>query len=67
MTVLRGAYITCNPRVPLFGRALVAVLECQNYPMVEDVLGSSPYSMTDWVLRHSGTTQVPTAERLLVE
>jgi hypothetical protein len=56
MTVLSRAYITCNPLVPLFGRAQVVVLECENCPMVKDVLSSSTYSMANWALIHSGTT-----------
>ena len=67
MTVLSGAYITWNPRVPLFGRALVVVLECLNCLLVKDVLSSTAYSMAYWALRHCGTTLVPAAERLLVE
>jgi hypothetical protein len=67
MTVLSGAYIAPNPRVPLFGRAQVVVLECLNCPIVKDVLSSTAYSMAYRALRHCGTKKVPTAERLLVE
>jgi len=67
MTDLSGAYITRNQRFPLFGRALVVVLECLNCPIVKDVLSSTAYSGTYWALRHCGTTLVPAAERLLVE
>ena len=67
MTVLSGAYITPNPRVPLFGRPQVVVLECLNCPIVKDVLSGTAYSMAYWALRHCGTTLVPAAERLLVE
>jgi hypothetical protein len=68
MTVLSRAYITRNPPLPLFGRAQADVLECENCPIVKDVLSSSTYSMANWALRHSGTyVGADPAGRLLVE
>lgn len=67
LTVLSGVYITSNQLFPMFGGALVVVLECLNCPIVKDVLSSTAYSVTYGALRHCGTTLVPAAERLLVE
>lgn len=61
MTVLSRAFTARNLFLPLFGRAQAPVLECENCPIVKDVLSSTAYSsMTNWALRHSGTTLVPT-------
>src|SRR5581483_3858849 len=38
MTVLSGPYKSITAGFPLFGRALVRVLECLNCPIVKDVL-----------------------------
>ncbi|MEV6121440.1 MULTISPECIES: hypothetical protein [unclassified Streptomyces] len=43
------------------------MLECQDRPAAPAVLSGSAYAMANRALIHSGTTQVPTAERLLVE
>lgn len=65
MTVLSGAYIAMDLRIPTFGRAKADVLECLNCLIVKDVPLWRVFDLP--ALRDCGTTLVPSAERLLVE
>ena len=40
LPLLSAAYITPEPPRPLFGRALLGMLECLNCPLVKDALSS---------------------------
>jgi len=64
MTVLSGAYITRNPRVPLFGGAQAVVLECLNCPIVKDVLTVDDVLGSERLRHNVGADP---SERLLVE